>query len=88
MAGRVELPPMTLNPLVTAYAKANGRTWEEQLAYDRERYPGGCMAGFLTWSSEQWQRFMLERHPTVGREFRSLYIDELLAWLEATGQDT
>lgn len=42
------------NPRYRAYTEASGRTPEEQLEHDTEEYPGGCMAGFLIWISNQW----------------------------------
>lgn len=37
------------NPRWANYCRAHGRTSEEQLAIDAERYPGGKMVGFLLW---------------------------------------
>lgn len=39
-------------PRYAAYCSANGRTPAEQLAHDEDEYPGGKMAGFLAWSSQ------------------------------------
>jgi hypothetical protein len=39
-------------PRYAAYCAANGRTPAEQLAHDEAEYPGGKMAGFLVWSSQ------------------------------------
>ena len=49
------------NPRYTIYAKLQGRTEEEQLVYDREAWPGGCMWGFILWIDEMWHQF--ERSP-------------------------
>lgn len=43
------------NPRFILYARAHGREPEAMLDHDRERFPGGLMAGFLTWISERWQ---------------------------------
>ena len=37
------------------YAKAHGRTHQEMLWFDRERFPGGCMCGFITWIGAKWR---------------------------------
>lgn len=49
------------NPRYVAYAKAHDRTPDAQLTHDREVWPGGCMAGFMLWISEQWQRWHDDR---------------------------
>jgi hypothetical protein len=41
------------NPLYLAYAQAHGRTPEEQLEHDSKAYPGGRMAGFICWVSQE-----------------------------------
>lgn len=43
-----EHPPV--NPRYVNYARAHGRTPDEQLAQDRKDYPGGCMVGFVLWN--------------------------------------
>jgi hypothetical protein len=42
------------NPRYIAYCQAHGRSAGEQLSYDREKYPGGVMAGFILWLGEKW----------------------------------
>jgi len=37
------------NPRFVAYAKAHGRTPEEQAKQDEKDWPGGCMVGFSQW---------------------------------------
>lgn len=37
-----------------AYAQAHGRSPEELLAHDTTQYPGGKMAGYITWINQQW----------------------------------
>lgn len=46
----------------TTYAAYHGRTPEEMLAYDDEKWPGGRMCGFILWHSEKLQAFF-KGHP-------------------------
>lgn len=39
-----------MNPRYVAYAGAHGRSPADQLAHDREEWPGGSMCGFLLWN--------------------------------------
>ena len=47
------------NPRYTEYAKAHGKTEEEMLSQDKEQYPGGCMAGFVTWINDKWFKWRM-----------------------------
>lgn len=42
----------TWNPRYLAYAAEHRKTPDEMLAFDRSRFPAGCMTGFLTWKSK------------------------------------
>lgn len=59
------------NPRYLAYCLASGRSPEEQLEHDRERWPGGCMCGFMLWIGKQWDAWRaahgLVRHAAVLR---------------------
>lgn len=44
------------NPRYAAFARANGRTADEQIAIDRARHVGRMMP-FITWSGEQIAKF-------------------------------
>jgi len=48
-------------PRYVAYARAHGRTPDEQLAHDVERWPGGCMTGYICWIGERWQEWRQEK---------------------------
>lgn len=50
------------NPRFAAYAISQGMTPDELLAKDAINYPGGKMAGFIIWSTEQLNVFRKE-HP-------------------------
>lgn len=47
------------NPRYLNYCRVHGRQWrpEDQIAADRERWPGGCMAGFLLWIDQRWREW-------------------------------
>jgi len=53
-----------INPRYAAYARAHGMTRDDMMAHDRQKYPGGCMCGFVVWISEQRQAF-LKLHPAA-----------------------
>lgn len=43
------------NPRYVAYCHAHGTPDPDaMLARDRERWPGGCMTGFLLWNGARW----------------------------------
>lgn len=46
-----------MNPLYIAYAKSHGMSAEEVLARDQEKYPGGCMVGFLLFVADMKRKF-------------------------------
>jgi hypothetical protein len=73
---------MTWNPRYVAYARAHGNTPEHQSALDRERFPGGRMAGFLVWLGEQHRAYT-----SAGLHVGSVWTDpdhaEFDAWLLA-----
>lgn len=61
-----------VNPRYAAYARAHGRSADEMLAFDRERYPGGCMAEFIVWIGRRWSEWRkingLPRNPILSSE--------------------
>ena len=43
------------NVRYAAYSKSNGHTPREQLSVDEVMWPGGRMAGFITWIAKRWR---------------------------------
>ena len=44
-------------PRYTAYAQAHGRSPDQMLEFDSERYPGGKMCGFILWIDAKWSEW-------------------------------
>ena len=62
----------TVNPRYIAYAAAHGETPDSMLERDRERWPGGVMAGFMLWIEKRWQ----EWHTANGRKIGDLVTEK------------
>ena len=63
-----------LNPRFIAYCHAHGfASREEQIATDRQKYPGGFMCGFICWIGAAWLAFGAPHNqrnfPEVSRAF-------------------
>lgn len=56
-AGGARRDGLAHNTRYAAYARAHGRDAEAQAAADRERWPGGCMAGFVLWNGARIAEF-------------------------------
>ena len=59
---------MAWNPRYICYAKASGRSAADQLAHDKEQWPGGCMTGFFLWMNEQLGEFFRSNPNAFGRD--------------------
>jgi hypothetical protein len=64
------------------YARAHGRSDADQLAHDRQAFPGGRMCGFILWTGAQWRAWCA----TVGRKNKEHLTQEehaaFDAWLD------
>lgn len=55
-------PWANIQPYYVAYCKAHGaKSPDEMRARDRERFPGGPMAGYLIWNQQQWREWTREK---------------------------
>jgi len=66
------------NPRYVAYAECHGRAPADMLKYDRERWPGGCMCGFILWMMKMKVAFK----ETSPRSFLGDVIYDQKAWTE------
>ena len=57
---------MKWNPRFVAYAKAHGRTPEEQAEQDEKDWPGGCMVGFSQWIQHQRDELLRSQGLPIG----------------------
>ena len=70
------------NPRFELYAEMHNRTPDAMLAFDAERYPGGRMAGYITWIDERWRDYA--RAKGLSRDLASLDQAAFDAWLRET----
>lgn len=71
-----------VQPRYVAYCIAHGaQSKDEMLARDRERWPGGVMAGFILWIKDMWDQWGMERgsHPSIKTEQHHVEFDVWLA---------
>ena len=71
-----------MNPRYIAYASANGRNPDEQLAHDAIAYPGGKMVGFMLWISAMIRKWRASAGITDERMSDERHA-AFTAWLEA-----
>lgn len=68
-------------PRYIAYAQAHGRNPSEQEEFDVERWPGGCMTGFILWSNQHLSRWKSLVGIASHRPLTEAQQDEYTAWL-------
>lgn len=66
------------NPRYVAFARAHGRTPEEQAQFDDTKWPGGCMVGFQLWISQQLREAHAANQGSVFRDLNGLHV-----WVQA-----
>jgi hypothetical protein len=71
------------NPRYTEYARVHGKTEEEMLAYDKEQYPGGCMAGFVNWINDKWFKWKMLNNISKDFPLSTEHHDAFTNWLKA-----
>jgi hypothetical protein len=72
-------------PRYRLYAKSQGRTPFQQLAFDDKKWPGGRSIGFILWMREKWNEWFEQSGLPRGEfEYRTLYTKEFDAWLRRT----
>lgn len=71
---------MTWNPRYVAFAKAHGRTPEQQHLFDDEKWPGGRGIGFSLWISQQKLEAHKANHPSVVKDLNGLHVTEHALW--------
>jgi hypothetical protein len=76
------------NPRYAAFAKAHGRTPEEQSVFDDAKWPGGVMTGFILWVSQQQREAHAAGAGGIVRDLNGLHVwkqDQWDAWLNRPG---
>lgn len=73
------------NPRFINYARAHGRAPEDQLAFDKAQFPGGCMVGFILWNKSRLVDFS-KAQPSAftcgGLTDHEAYDDWLTRWVD------
>lgn len=70
------------NHRYVCYAKANGKSPDEMLAFDKERHPSACMCEYTIWNSAKWSEWRklngIQPHAPLSAKQHKQYD----AWLE------
>jgi hypothetical protein len=69
------------NPRYLAYCKAHGKIPNAMMMHDEQRFPGGCMAGYILWIGGKWAEWkkVTGNNGPLGNEHYTQF-DE---WLQA-----
>lgn len=51
-----------MNPRYLCYCTAHGKSPDEMFEHDKARWPGGVMAGFICWITQQWGDWKAENN--------------------------
>lgn len=62
------------NPRYAVFARAHGRTPEDQAQFDETKWPGGCMVGFQLWISQQLREAYAASQGSVFRDLNGLHV--------------
>ena len=73
-------PSLGWNSRYVAYANAHGKTARTMLPFDRKRWPGGVMCGYIIWINGKWNEFA--KAIGVERYWAGLQQDRFDAWLK------
>jgi len=78
--------PSKWNPNYVAFARAHGRTPDAQAQFDRAKWPGGQMTGFLLWVSQQVREAYAAGAGGVVQDRNGLHVTGQEAWAAWLGR--
>ena len=74
---------MTFTNRYHAFARSQGRSAGEQMAYDREQWPGASALPFMLWIRERWSAFFAERGEKAPQALWPHHHEAFDKWLDA-----
>lgn len=75
------------NPRYVCYATVHRKTPDAMLAADRERFPGGHMAGFMIWIRQRWHEYRGAHGIHPDAPISPAQHDHFTEWLERKVSD-